>query len=253
MNVANNVVTIIKKPTGYVYADFMKPKCFLTLDQLNALNSYEPVKRNSVDELPTIYYMSKKYYEDTASALGLNMPAATEMDITDDFLAATIFSVVDKLTKGSVVGKIVDTKFYSTGTLVNGKQFNMTVVPVNVLGYMISKAQFDAIQAAIIVGPAVTEIQLVDFDAVPDAGSFTLIYEGNESAAIPFNATAGTVQTALQALAGLETAVVAGSFTGFSVSVPGAGNISELAEGSNTLTASAVAVNITVATTLDGN
>jgi hypothetical protein len=253
MNVVNNVVTILKKPEGYVYADFMKPRCFLTLDQLNSLNSYEPVKRNSIDELPTLYYVSKKYYEDTAASLGTNMPAASQIEITDDFLAATIFSVAKQLTSGSVVGKIINTKSYSTGILVGGKQFNLSTVPSEVRGYMVSKEQFDAIQAAILVGPAVDEIQTIQFSAAPTAGMFTLIYDGNETNAIAFNAAASVIQSELHTV-GMTSAVVTGSFAaGFTVTISAMGNVSQLAAGTNTLTASAVAVNINIATVQEGN
>jgi hypothetical protein len=262
MNVANNVVTIPKKPEGYVYADFMSPKCFLTLYQLNALNSYVPVKRNSGDDLPTFYFVSSKYYGDAVTALGTNLPAAKTYDLTDDFLAQALFRVVDYLTGKQdagrtnsqyLLGKIASTKSYQTGILNKNIQYNLETVAPNLMGYLLAKDHFDALQAAILVGPPVDEIQTVEFDAVPDTGSFTLIYDGNETNPINFDALAAVVQTELQAV-GMTSAVVTGDFTaGFNITVSGLGNVTELLVGTNALEAATIAVNITVTTAQEGN
>jgi hypothetical protein len=64
------------------------------------------------------------------------------------------------------------------------------------------------------------EVVLIEFDAVPDSGTFKITYDGNESAAINFDAIAADIETEIQLLAGLETATVAGSFAaGFTITL----------------------------------
>lgn len=64
--------------------------------------------------------------------------------------------------------------------------------------------------------------QLVAFSAVPTSGNFALLVNGYVTASIPFSASSGTVQTAIQALPGYSTALVSGSFlTGFTINFNG--------------------------------
>lgn len=92
------------------------------------------------------------------------------------------------------------------------------------------------------------ESQTISFDAVPDAGAFTLDYGAEESASIAFDDTAADVQAALRTIEGLELVTVSGNFTdGFVVSFNGVyGDISLLTENANTLVDGATPVVITV-------
>lgn len=68
----------------------------------------------------------------------------------------------------------------------------------------------------------VTEVQLVEFSAVPTSGSYKLKYGANETAAIAFGDNAAAVQAALQLVAGLGAVTVTGDTTvGFSVTFTG--------------------------------
>ena len=59
------------------------------------------------------------------------------------------------------------------------------------------------------------DVYTITEQAGPDAGSFALRYRGKETAALAYNATAATIQTAVRALhADLDAAVVAGSTGG---------------------------------------
>jgi len=86
--------------------------------------------------------------------------------------------------------------------------------------------------------------QLVDFSEVPDSGTFTLSYGLLETSALAFNASAAAVQTALQALDGLENVTVTGNMTnGFVVTFIGVDSPvglmtsdSALLEGANPVT-----------------
>lgn len=106
------------------------------------------------------------------------------------------------------------------------------------------------------IGPGTDEVQDVDFSAVPDAGAFTLVYSGEETASLAFNANAAAVQTAINNLPSLSGVSVAGNFTsGFTITFAGAdGSKAQplLIVGANTLTASSVAVAISVAETTPG-
>jgi hypothetical protein len=66
--------------------------------------------------------------------------------------------------------------------------------------------------------------QSITFVETPTAGTFKLSYNGNDTSALAFNASAATIQTALRLLAGLSQVLVTGSiaagltvvFAGFS-------------------------------------
>lgn len=61
--------------------------------------------------------------------------------------------------------------------------------------------------------------QTLNLSGVPASGSFKIKYNGNETAAIAWNATAGAIETALQAVTGLENVTVTGSLAGQSITV----------------------------------
>lgn len=64
----------------------------------------------------------------------------------------------------------------------------------------------------------VFEAQLVEFDNVPDAGTWTISYGAEETSALAFGANAAAVQVALRLLEGLEAVTVTGDYTsGFTV------------------------------------
>jgi len=101
------------------------------------------------------------------------------------------------------------------------------------------------------------EIQTISFSAVPDAGSFTLIIDGEETGAILFSDAAIDVQNALNALTGLSAVTVAGSFAAnFVITFAGADGSqpqSPITEGNtNTLTLVGAGVTISVVETTPG-
>lgn len=102
----------------------------------------------------------------------------------------------------------------------------------------------------------VDEVQTLTFGAVPDAGSFRLSLNGEESALINFNSVATDVENALNALSSLSSALVAGDFlTGFVITFGGADGKEDkplLSVVSNTLMASAVPVTTTIVETTKG-
>lgn len=101
----------------------------------------------------------------------------------------------------------------------------------------------------------VTEIQTVSFSSLPTSGNFTLSYGGVPTAAIPFSANAAAVQTALQAVAGLSTVTVTGSFAaGFVVTMTGvSGDAPAMTVATDTLQdASQLNVSVTDAVTTHG-
>lgn len=61
---------------------------------------------------------------------------------------------------------------------------------------------------------ALATAQRIKFSAVPSSGSFTISFGVLTTAAIPFNATAATVQTAVRALSGYSAVTVTGNFSG---------------------------------------
>ena len=100
------------------------------------------------------------------------------------------------------------------------------------------------------------EVQTITFSLTPDAGSFTVSYEGAETAAIAHDDLAADVQVALRALSGLSEVTVSGDFaTGFVVTFTGADGVQEqplLVEETNTLLDTPTAVTITITETTPG-
>lgn len=97
---------------------------------------------------------------------------------------------------------------------------------------------------------AVDEEQLIDFDAVPDAGLWSVSFGAESTSDLAFNANAAAVQAALRLIEGLEDVTVTGDYTaGFTVVFAGvAGGTDQplLVEDTNTLEAAAVPVVITI-------
>lgn len=85
----------------------------------------------------------------------------------------------------------------------------------------------------------IAEVQTITVGGSPTGGSYTVTGNGNTSAAIAYNASAATVQTAVRALGGVYSQVtVTGSAGGpYTITFPvEAGNVAQLALGTNSLT-----------------
>ena len=106
------------------------------------------------------------------------------------------------------------------------------------------------------IGAGTNEVQLVQFSAVPTAGSWTLIFNGEETTTLAYNDNAAAVQSALNNLAALSGVVVSGNYTsGFSITFGGSDGSRDqpaLRAGTNTLTATGVQVNLSFSTTTPG-
>lgn len=103
---------------------------------------------------------------------------------------------------------------------------------------------------------AVDEVQHIAFSAVPDSGNWSLDFDGQVTASLAFNANAAAVQTALNDLSNLSGVSVSGDYTaGFNVTFAGADGAKDqsmLVVASNTLTAAAASVTITISETTKG-
>lgn len=101
-------------------------------------------------------------------------------------------------------------------------------------------------------GTGTNEEQTISFSAVPDAGVFSLDFDGQITASIPFSASAATVQAELESLSniGVGNVSVSGNFsTGFTVvfqSALGEAPQVSFVEDSNTLTLAAAPVVLTI-------
>lgn len=100
------------------------------------------------------------------------------------------------------------------------------------------------------------EVQDIGFNAVPDAGDWTLILDGEETGTMAFNDNAAAVQAALNALPNLSAVTVAGNYTdGFTVTFAGADGSQDqpmLQVGTNTLTNTGIQVNMSIVETTPG-
>lgn len=106
------------------------------------------------------------------------------------------------------------------------------------------------------IGAGTDEVQDIDFSAVPDAGNWTLIFDGEETGTLAFNDNAAAIESALNALNALSSVTVTGNYSsGFTVTFAGIdGSIDQslLQIGTNTLTNTSVQVNVTFAETTQG-
>jgi uncharacterized phage protein gp47/JayE len=103
-----------------------------------------------------------------------------------------------------------------------------------------------ATDAAYTIGAGDNDIQEVTFDVEPVAGAFTLLFNGQSTAAINWNATAAAVKAALESLGNIDEVNVTGDFyAGFTIEFTGDDAEqpqSLLVVGSNTLSSDGVAV-----------
>lgn len=110
------------------------------------------------------------------------------------------------------------------------------------------------------IGVGTNAVQTIVFGATPDAGNFTLIWNGFQTSTLAFNAPAnaggGNIQSALNALTGLTGAVVTGSIAaGLTVTFTAANGyqpVPILSLGVNTLTHTAIPVVCTITQTVVG-
>lgn len=136
------------------------------------------------------------------------------------------------------------TRLGATTSTVPGQLFFGTVATVIPIGTIISvsgnsTARF-LTKSAITLVAGTDEIQTLSFSATPTSGSFSLIFDGQTTATIPFSGTASTVETALEALSNIDDVTVTGSFAaGFVVTFIGSlvakEDVPSLIEDTNTL------------------
>lgn len=149
------MITINKKPDGYVFNDFMNHRIFLTIDQLNAAGTFEPVARTSGAE-PAFYYLAKSYYDTIIAAFGEEELPYSERfaEMTDDFISQNIFKILDYMRgRPQVPQNLSDViangrdSGYLTIKIVNTKRYSVdgTEVQNQILGYLMIKDQFDAL------------------------------------------------------------------------------------------------------------
>ena len=100
------------------------------------------------------------------------------------------------------------------------------------------------------------EVQLIQFSSVPDAGTWTLIFDGDETGSLTNLSTAVDIQTALNALTNLSGVTVSGNFAaGFAATFAGDDgqqNQPLLQVGTNTLTLLGLQVSLNFSATTEG-
>lgn len=116
------------------------------------------------------------------------------------------------------------------------------------------RSLFDTYIGTNIVADGANESQTVTITGTPTGGTFTLTYDGQTTAAIPFDATAAQVQAALRALSNMPESGVTvsggpGPGTAFTVTFTDAKNVSQMtASGASLTGGSSPAVAVATAT-----
>jgi len=111
-------------------------------------------------------------------------------------------------------------------------------------------ASVDVVESTLNIAE-VFEAQLIEFSAVPDAGTWTIAYGAEITTALAFGANAAAVQAAVRLLEGLEAATVTGNYTsGFTVTFVNVESDVDDLVVADSLTASAAPVTTTVTETV---
>lgn len=102
-----------------------------------------------------------------------------------------------------------------------------------------------------VIAAGTDEIQKITFSAVPDAGAWALVLDGQQTGVLAFNDNAAAVQVALNALLNLSAVTVAGNYAaGFTITFAGADgqkNQSMIQAAANSLTNGGNQVNLSFA------
>lgn len=105
------------------------------------------------------------------------------------------------------------------------------------------------------IGAGTNEVQRVQFSSVPDAGSWTLLFNGSATGTLAFNDNAAAVQAALNALTGVTVTVTGNYTSGFTITFTGSSGSQPqtlLRNGVNTLTTTSVQVTVSITETTLG-
>jgi RHS repeat-associated protein len=153
----------------------------------------------------------------------LTFDGQTTSAINDDASAATVLSALEALSNigtGDVaVSKVVDTslarewRITFQGSLVGRSNVaQVTVDSSSISGYM----TVTDVEETDTAGSATNEVQVITLtDAT--GGTFTLSFDGQTTTTLPYNATAGTVECALDVLSSIHTVSV--NRTGLSATI----------------------------------
>jgi hypothetical protein len=96
---------------------------------------------------------------------------------------------------------------------------------------------------------AVAEVQKVTISGAPTGGTFTLTFDGQTTDAIAYNATAATVQAALEALSNVSSATVTGDAGGpWTVTFGGSGDVPQMTAASSLTGGTDPAIAVTTVT-----
>lgn len=90
-------------------------------------------------------------------------------------------------------------------------------VNVTALGTAVQSIDDNALVSS--AGFTLGTVQILNLSGVPASGTFKVRYNGNDSAAINWNDAIGTIQTKIQGISGLSSAVVTGSLASQAITV----------------------------------
>ena len=181
------------------------------------------------------------YSGQTTSAIAYNASAATVKSALEGLSNVDADEIA--------VMKVTDTSFVQEWRLtfqndLGGTNVSQTTVDsTNIMGFMISD-----IEATDTTGATNSEVQTVTLNNA-SGGSFRLTFGNEQTADIAYNASSGTVDSALEALPSIDTVTVSGSAGGpFTVTFTGSHantNIAQLTTDSTYLTSGSVSRTVT--------
>lgn len=132
-----------------------------------------------------------------------------------------------------------------------------TILPVGLIFSVLNEPERRFLSSEeVVIGAGTNEVQTIQFSSEPDAGQWSLVYDGNETSTLNYNDNAAAIQAAINAVGGLSGVTVSGNYTtGFTITFAGADGEQAhplLVLGQNTLTDTSVAVGVSIVETTAG-
>jgi uncharacterized phage protein gp47/JayE len=126
---------------------------------------------------------------------------------------------------------------------------NGTIIPIDsIVSVPNSLTSKFKVKSTYVINSQLSRVQKIEFSDVPDSGTFKLTYGSYSTVSLDYQATAGTVKTALEALPIGTTLKVEGDFSnGFLVFFRKKGSYLDLGVSNNTLTKNSNPVIISIA------
>ncbi|CAB4142614.1 hypothetical protein UFOVP448_22 [uncultured Caudovirales phage] len=261
---------VVTTDTGQTYLDFTTASSDIDFELSVLVNDAPLAVANEVQQISILRAtggtFTITYDGQTTSGIAYNASAATIQTALEalsniapgDVTVALVSSGVFSVTFGGVYAGINVPLLTVSGTSLTGSTAVAEVASVRNYSAGQSEIQTIVFSQTTTVAPQ-NEKQTIKINNNPTSGTFTLTYSGQTTSGIAYNASAATIQTALEALSNIapgDVIVSGGPFPNRMITVEFAGTLA--ATNVDQLTSSAASLgsttsNLTTATSIQGS